>query len=70
MRSSLTTQVPYRRRLLTCVWICQLFLSLWPFSSMTNTILSSFFLWKLFNHRSCEGYLKSIAYLSRKTSIH
>ncbi|KAK6991431.1 BgMFREP2 precursor (BgMFREP2) BgMFREP2.1 allele [Biomphalaria glabrata] len=44
-------------------------LSLWPFSSMTDTILSSFFLWKLFNHRGCEGYLKSIAYLSRKTSI-
>ncbi|XP_055865064.1 uncharacterized protein LOC129922529 [Biomphalaria glabrata] len=37
-------------------------LSLWPFSSMTDTILSSFFLWKLFNHRSSEGYLKSIAY--------
>ncbi|KAI8730440.1 BgMFREP2 precursor [Biomphalaria glabrata] len=44
-------------------------LSLWPFSSMTDTILSSFFLWKYFNHGSCEGYLKSIAYLSRKTSI-
>ncbi|KAK0066007.1 zinc finger protein 254, partial [Biomphalaria pfeifferi] len=25
MRSSLTTQVPYRRRLLTCVWICLLY---------------------------------------------
>nr|KAI8727012.1 hypothetical protein; BgMFREP2.1 allele; full length cds [Biomphalaria glabrata] len=68
MRSSLTTQVPYKRRLLTCVWMSAV-LSLWPFSSMTDTILSSFFLWKLFNHRSCEGYLKSIAHLSRKTSI-